>query len=33
MRLYVDYHTGYSYEGQFFKKRVNYGEIGLSWGW
>ncbi len=33
MRIYVDYHQGFSYEGQFFKKRVKYGEVGLSWGW
>ncbi len=33
MRVFVDYHNGFSYEGQFFKKRVQYGEIGLSWGW
>jgi hypothetical protein len=32
MRLYVDYHNGYSYEGQFFKEKTMYGEIGLSWG-
>ncbi|MGE5195752.1 MAG: DUF1207 domain-containing protein [Anaerolineae bacterium] len=32
MRLYVDYHTGFSYEGQFFKKRTQYGEVGFSWG-
>lgn len=32
MRLYVDYHAGYSYEGQFFKDRTSYGEIGFSWG-
>ncbi|MBI2743508.1 MAG: DUF1207 domain-containing protein [Chlamydiales bacterium] len=33
MRIYADYHQGFSYEGQFFKKRVKYYEIGLSWGW
>lgn len=33
MRLYADYHHGYSYEGQFFKRRTDYGEVGLSWGW
>ncbi len=33
MRIYADYHQGFSYEGQFFKKRVKYGEVGLSWGW
>lgn len=32
MRIYVDYHNGYSYEGQFFKERVQYGEFGFSWG-
>ena len=32
MRLYVDYHHGYSYEGQFFNRRTQYGEVGLSWG-
>lgn len=32
MRLYVDYHHGYSYEGQFFNERTEYGEIGFSWG-
>ncbi len=32
MRLYVQYHEGFSYEGQFFNKRVQYGEVGFSWG-
>ncbi len=32
MRVYIDYHHGYSYEGQFFNKRTEYGEIGFSWG-
>ncbi len=32
MRLYVDYHYGFSYEGQFFNERTQYGEVGLSWG-
>jgi Protein of unknown function (DUF1207) len=32
MRLYADYHHGFSYEGQFFKERTSYGEVGLSWG-
>lgn len=32
MRLYVEYHQGFSYEGQFFNKKVVYGQIGLSWG-
>jgi hypothetical protein len=33
MRLFVDFHHGYSYEGQFFKMRTTYGEAGFSWGW
>lgn len=33
MRVYVDYHQGYSYEGQFFNERTKYGEAGISWGW
>lgn len=32
MRLYADYHHGFSPDGQFFKKRTDYGEVGLSWG-
>lgn len=32
MRLYLQYHEGFSYEGQFFNKRTQYGELGLSWG-
>ncbi len=32
VRLYVDYHNGYSCEGQFFNERVKYGEAGFSWG-
>jgi hypothetical protein len=32
MRVYVDYYTGFSYEGQFFNKRTSYGEFGISWG-
>lgn len=32
MRIYVDYHHGYSYEGQFFNEHTEYGEIGFSWG-
>jgi hypothetical protein len=32
MRLYIDYHHGFSYEGQFFRKRTQYGEVGFSWG-
>lgn len=32
VRFYLEYHQGYSYEGQFFNERVTYGQIGLSWG-
>jgi hypothetical protein len=32
VRFYIDYHQGFSYEGQFFNKRVKYGEAGFSWG-
>lgn len=32
VRIYIDYHQGFSYEGQFFNKRTNYGEVGFSWG-
>jgi len=32
MRVYIDYHHGYSYEGQFFNRRTQYGEFGFSWG-
>ena len=32
MRVYIDYHHGYSYEGQFFNERTQYGEFGFSWG-
>lgn len=32
IRFYIAYHEGFSYEGQFFNKRVQYGEIGFSWG-
>lgn len=32
MRVFLDYHHGYSYEGQFFLKKTQYGEIGFSWG-
>jgi len=32
MRLYGSYHHGYSYEGQFFLEKTNYGEFGFSWG-
>ncbi|MBX9924079.1 MAG: DUF1207 domain-containing protein [Rhabdochlamydiaceae bacterium] len=32
MRIYLDYHHGYSYEGQFFLEKTQYGEVGFSWG-
>jgi hypothetical protein len=32
MRLFIDYHHGFSYEGQFFNERTQYGEVGFSWG-
>ncbi len=32
VRLFAEYHHGYSYEGQFYKKRTQYGQFGLSWG-
>lgn len=32
MRVYTQYHQGYSYEGQFFNRHVKYIEFGLSWG-
>lgn len=32
MRMYGDYHHGFSYEGQFFNRRTEYAEIGFSWG-
>lgn len=32
MRIYVDYHQGYSFEGQFFNERTQYYELGFSWG-
>lgn len=32
MRVYIGYHQGYSYEGQFFDKRTRYGQAGFSWG-
>jgi hypothetical protein len=31
-RVYADYHRGFSYEGQFFKKPTQYGEVGFKWG-
>jgi hypothetical protein len=30
--LYTSYHYGYSYEGQFFLEKTQYGEVGFSWG-
>ncbi len=32
MRIYADWHKGFSEEGQFFKRHTQYGELGLSWG-
>lgn len=32
VRFYIDYHNGFSYEGQFFKRKTMYGEVGFSWG-
>jgi hypothetical protein len=32
VRIYIDYHQGFSYEGQFFNERTHYGELGFSWG-
>ena len=32
MRLFIQYHHGYSYEGQFFLEKTQYGEVGFSWG-
>ena len=32
MRVYLDWHKGFSAEGQFFRRRTQYGEVGLSWG-
>ncbi|CAM0117445.1 DUF1207 domain-containing protein [Rhabdochlamydiaceae symbiont of Dictyostelium giganteum] len=32
MRLYLEYHEGFSYEGQFFNEKTKYGQLGLSWG-
>jgi hypothetical protein len=32
MRVYIGYHQGNSYEGQFFNKRTRYGQAGFSWG-
>lgn len=32
MRIYAEYHHGFSEEGQFFLRRTQYGEFGFSWG-
>ena len=32
LRLFASYHNGYSYEGQLFLEKTDYGEFGLSWG-
>lgn len=32
MRIYIGYHQGHSYEGQFFDKPTRYGQVGFSWG-
>jgi len=32
MRLFLEYHHGHSYEGQFFLEKTQYGEVGFSWG-
>lgn len=32
LRLFAAYHHGFSWEGQFFNKRTQYGEAGFSWG-
>ena len=32
MRVYIEYHQGYSYEGQFLNNKTQYGQVGLSWG-
>lgn len=31
-RFYLEYHHGYSLEGQFAKERTQYGELNLSYG-
>jgi len=31
-RVFLEYHQGYSWEGQFFNERTRYGEFGFSWG-
>lgn len=32
MRMFADYHQGFSYEGQFFNERTKYWEVGFGWG-
>ncbi len=32
-RVFLEYHQGFSYEGQFFNERTKYGQVGFSWGW
>lgn len=32
IRVFASYHSGFSYEGQFFLERTKYGEFGVSWG-
>jgi len=32
IRLFAEYHDGFSYEGQFFLERTHYGQFGISWG-
>ncbi len=32
MRLFAEYHNGFSCEGQFFNLRTQYGQFGFSWG-
>jgi Protein of unknown function (DUF1207) len=31
-RIYIQYHDGYSFEGQFSKLRTEYVALGFSWG-
>jgi hypothetical protein len=32
VRVFLEYHQGFSWEGQFFKERTKYGQLGFSWG-
>jgi Protein of unknown function (DUF1207) len=32
LRVFLEYHQGYSWEGQFFNEKTRYGEFGFSWG-